>query len=563
MFNTIMVAVQFFFTVVIGMYFFSQLRGQQSSKNGLEADSKKELERLNRMRRISLTEPLTERTRPAALNEIVGQEAGVKALKVALCGPNPQHILIYGPPGIGKTAAARVALEEAKKNEASPFSEESKFIETDATTMRFDERSIADPLIGSVHDPIYQGAGAYGPAGVPQPKEGAVSKAHGGVLFIDEIGELHPVQINKLLKVLEDRKVIFESAYYSEQNKNIPKHIHDIFANGLPADFRLVGATTRNPEDIPPAIRSRCVEIFFRNLEEEDLKKIIDNAVQKLDLELEEEVGEMICRYAQNGRDAVRMLQTLAGVAALEKRRSICVTDVEWVAEMGHYTPRYDFKIQPGRRVGVVNGLAVSGGGSGIVMSIEVTAEKTAKGQGRFTCSGIMETESIQAGSQRLSRTSTAKAAVHNVMTALRMVAGIVVSDYNIHINFPGGMPVDGPSAGIAIFCCCYSSIRNLEIDNSFAFTGEVSIKGLVKPVGGVSAKIEAAKRAGAARVIIPKENDQKSFHNLGIEVIAIERLEELLHLVFGEEAADSAEKVVDIIAAQPQNGIASAEEVK
>ena len=58
------------------------------------------------------------------------------------------------------------------------------------TIMRYDERSIADPLIGSVHDPIYQGAGAYGVAGVPQVKEGAVSKAHGGVLFIDEIGEI-------------------------------------------------------------------------------------------------------------------------------------------------------------------------------------------------------------------------------------------------------------------------------------------------------------------------------------------------------------------------------------
>ncbi len=86
--------------------------------------------------------------------------------------------------------------------------------------MRYDERSIADPLIGSVHDPIYQGAGAYGVAGVPQVKEGAVSKAHGRVLFIDEIGELQNCQINKLLKVLEDRRVMFESAYYSEEKKN-------------------------------------------------------------------------------------------------------------------------------------------------------------------------------------------------------------------------------------------------------------------------------------------------------------------------------------------------------
>ena len=187
-------------------------------------------------------------------------------LKAALCSANPQHVIIYGPPGVGKTAAARVVLEEAKKNPASPFLQDAKFTEIDATTARFDERGIADPLIGSVHDPIYQGAGAMGVAGIPQPKPGAVTKAHGGMLFIDEIGELHPIQMNKLLKVLEDRKVYLESAYYNSEDSNIPHYIHDIFQNGLPADFRLVGATTRSPQELPPALRSRCMEIYFRPL---------------------------------------------------------------------------------------------------------------------------------------------------------------------------------------------------------------------------------------------------------------------------------------------------------
>ena len=73
-------------------------------------------------------------------------------------------------------------------------------MEIDATTLQFDERNIADPLLGSVHDPIYQGAGAFGNAGIPRPRPGAVCEAHGGVLFIDEIGELHPVQMNKLFE---------------------------------------------------------------------------------------------------------------------------------------------------------------------------------------------------------------------------------------------------------------------------------------------------------------------------------------------------------------------------
>jgi len=78
-------------------------------------------------------------------------------------------------------------------------------------------------------------------AGVPQPKPGAVTKAHGGVLFIDEIGELHSIQMNKLLKVLEDRKVFLESAYYSADDRNIPLYIHDIFKNGAPRRFPACG----------------------------------------------------------------------------------------------------------------------------------------------------------------------------------------------------------------------------------------------------------------------------------------------------------------------------------
>lgn len=210
------------FMLVVGSYFWSMMRTQQTNRSVIERESRKELEKLKRMRAISLTEPLSERARPRDLGELIGQEEGLKALRAALCGPNPQHVIIYGPPGVGKTAAARIILEEAKKNPLSPFRPSAVFVEMDGATARFDDRGIADPLIGSVHDPIYQGAGALGVAGIPQPKPGAVTKAHGGILFIDEIGELHPIQMNKLLKVLEDRRVLLESAYYSSEDPNIP-----------------------------------------------------------------------------------------------------------------------------------------------------------------------------------------------------------------------------------------------------------------------------------------------------------------------------------------------------
>ena len=142
---------------------------QKSKTVVIDRENTKEMNNLNKLRQISLTVPLTEKSRPESFDEVIGQEKGIKALKAALCGPNPQHVIIYGPPGVGKTAAARLVLEEAKKSPVSPFNKNAKFVELDATTLRFDERGIADPLIGSVHDPIYQGAGSFGVAGIPQP----------------------------------------------------------------------------------------------------------------------------------------------------------------------------------------------------------------------------------------------------------------------------------------------------------------------------------------------------------------------------------------------------------
>ena len=73
---------------------------------------------------------------------------------------------------MGKTAAARLILEEAKAREESPFRQKAKFVEIDATALQFDERNIADPLLGSVHDPIYQGGGGVLAGGHPPAQTG-------------------------------------------------------------------------------------------------------------------------------------------------------------------------------------------------------------------------------------------------------------------------------------------------------------------------------------------------------------------------------------------------------
>jgi Lon-like ATP-dependent protease len=522
--------IQLFFGVIIGLYFWNLLKGQRTQKISIDKESRKEMEQLRKMRSISLTEPLSEKVRPNSFQDIVGQEDGIKALKAALCGPNPQHVIIYGPPGVGKTAAARLVLEEAKRNQKSPFKPASVFIELDATTARFDERGIADPLIGSVHDPIYQGAGAMGQAGIPQPKQGAVTNAHGGVLFIDEIGELHQIQMNKLLKVLEDRKVFLESAYYHEENTQIPNHIHDIFKNGLPADFRLVGATTRTPSEIPPAIRSRCMEVFFRELNQEEIAKIAKKAAAKVKLEIDETGVDILSNYARNGREAVNIIQTAAGIAITEDRLNIKDEDIEWVIHSSQLTPRMEKKINENSSIGLVNGLAVYGPNSGALLEIEVTVIP-AKDKGSINITGIVEEESIGSSGKSIRRKSMAKGSIENVITVLRSM-GVPANDFDIHVNFPGGVPIDGPSAGIAMATGIYSAIYKIPVDHKVAMTGEIGIHGHVKPIGGVYPKIIAAKKAGAKTVIIPIENKQSILNDIkGIDIITVNHLEEVFEI--------------------------------
>lgn len=541
---------QMLFFLLGAWYFLRSGSRRKGGRDGISMEeNEREMEKLDAMRQVGLTEPLTEQTRPKSLGEIVGQERGIRALRAALCGPNPQHIIIYGPPGVGKTAAARLVLEEAKGRRNSPFSPNAKFVEVDATTLQFDERSIADPLLGSVHDPIYQGAGAFGQMGIPRPQPGAVSEANGGVLFIDEIGELHPIQMNRLLKVLEDRVAKFQSSYYSRENKRIPPYIHEIFQKGLPADFRLIGATTRNPSELPAALRSRCTEIFFDGLRPEAVEQIAADSMERVGLQYEDGLCGKIALYAGGGRDTVRLVQSLASLAEMKGRNWVGSADLEWVAEAGHYQPYPRQKVTAVPRVGVVNGLAVTGGMGGAVLTVEVKMQKSTVPHLQVT--GIVEEEEIRSPHGVSKRKSNARSSAENVLTVLEGY-GFDRSQYAVHINFPGGMPVDGPSAGTAMFLAAYSAFTGATVPGDVALTGEISLTGKILPVGGVTEKLQAAEEASVTRAYIPKANWQGRYERLGLEAVPVEEISELLEMVF----AKKEEKQTGM----PQRGILTAE---
>lgn len=129
-----------------------------------------------------------------------------------------------------------------------------------------------------------------------------------------------------------------------------------------------------------------------------------------------------------------------------------------------------------------------------------------------------------------------AKGSVENVITVLKRM-GLDPAGYDIHINFPGGTPIDGPSAGLAITTAIASALRRIPVDHRIAMTGEIGIHGMVKPVGGVVAKVEAAFQAGATTVLIPKDNWQTLFEGLeGLRVIPVESVGEVFRHVFGPE---------------------------
>ena len=497
----------------------------QEEKAGETPMEQQKRQKLEAMDQISLTQSVMELLRPKTLTDIVGQERAVASLLAKLSSPYPQHLILYGPPGVGKTTAARLVLEAAKKRKLSPFGPEAPFVETDGTTLRWDPRDLTNPLLGSVHDPIYQGARRdLADTGVPEPKPGLVTDAHGGILFIDEIGEMDTILQNKLLKVLEDKRAFFESAYYDPTDEKVPAYIRKLFEEGAPADFVLIGATTRDASSINPALRSRCAEIYFEPLTPEHIQTIVNNAVQRLNAQLAEGAAALISEYTIEGRKAINILADAYSLA-LERDEQVLITkeDIYKVAQVSRLSPYVTKKASDKCQVGHVFGLGVAGY-LGSVIEIEAIAfpaHEKGKGTVRFN-----ET----AGSM-------AKDSVFNAASVVRKLTGQDIHDYDLHINVIGGGNIDGPSAGTAILTAIISAITDKAIRQDTAITGEISLQGKVRPVGGVFEKAYGARQAGISRLIIPQENAKDiPAHHLGLEIYPVDTAQEALELLMEKE---------------------------
>ena len=549
---------------------------------------KKKREDLEALERIHLTQSVMELLRPQSFDEIVGQEHAVRSLMAKLSSPYPQHLILYGPPGVGKTTAARLVLEAAKKRAISPFAECAPFVETDGTTLRWDPRDMTNPLLGSVHDPIYQGAQkSLADSGVPEPKPGLVTDAHGGILFIDEIGEMDEMLQNKLLKVLEDKRAYFESAYYDPDDKRVPPYIRKLFEEGAPADFVLIGATTRDADHINPALRSRCAEIYFEPLTPAHILTIVENAARRLNVRLADGAAQLISEYTIEGRKAINILADAYSLALnrlsdaeIERIVSRETSDEEkkdTVPEAASCEAVEENAKENVSRETVGDAPAVTGQSNPVVsretsLQIRVTKDdiyevaqvsrlyqfgrKKASdipAVGRVFGLGVsgflgslIEIEAVAfpavekgKGSVRFNETagSMAKDSVFNAASVMRQLTGRDIHDYDIHVNVIGGGNIDGPSAGTAILAAIVSAVTGAAIRQDVAVTGEISLQGEMKPVGGVFEKAYGARQAGISTLIIPWENKKDiPEEHLGLTIHRLKKAEEAFAVLFADD---------------------------
>ena len=549
---------------------------------------KKKREDLEALERIHLTQSVMELLRPQSFDEIVGQERAVRSLMAKLSSPYPQHLILYGPPGVGKTTAARLVLEAAKKRAISPFAECAPFVETDGTTLRWDPRDMTNPLLGSVHDPIYQGAQkSLADSGVPEPKPGLVTDAHGGILFIDEIGEMDEMLQNKLLKVLEDKRAYFESAYYDPDDKRVPPYIRKLFEEGAPADFVLIGATTRDADHINPALRSRCAEIYFEPLTPAHILTIVENAARRLNVRLADGAAQLISEYTIEGRKAINILADAYSLALnrlsdaeIERIVSRETSDEEkkdTVPEAASCEAVEENAKENVSRETVGDAPAVTGQSNPVVsretsLQIRVTKDdiyevaqvsrlyqfgrKKASdipAVGRVFGLGVsgflgslIEIEAVAfpavekgKGSVRFNETagSMAKDSVFNAASVMRQLTGRDIHDYDIHVNVIGGGNIDGPSAGTAILAAIVSAVTGAAIRQDVAVTGEISLQGEMKPVGGVFEKAYGARQAGISTLIIPWENKKDiPEEHLGLTIYRLKKAEEAFAVLFADD---------------------------
>ncbi|MGC8646127.1 MAG: ATP-dependent protease LonB [Thermoplasmata archaeon] len=431
-------------------------------------------------------------------------------------------------------------------------------------------------LLGDVrHDP-FQSGGLETPAHV-RVEAGAIHKAHRGVLFIDEINLLRPESQQALLTAMQEKK--FAITGQSERSAGAL-----VQTEPVPCDFILVAAGNLDSlQGMHPALRSRIrgygYEIYMNTSmedNEENRKNLIrfvaqevvkDGKIPHFDkMAVAEIIKEAQRRAGRRGRLTLRMrelgglIRAAGDIAKTEKSDVVRVEHVikakqankpleqKIVDRMLDQKKSYNTFLTEGYLVGTVNGLAVYSANSGMSefsgMVLPIVAEVTPaqnKNQGKIIATGKLG--------------EIAKEAVQNVSALIKKYSGEDISNLDVHIQFIGTYEgVEGDSASVSIATAVISALENIPIDQSVAMTGSITIRGYVLPVGGVTAKVEAAIDAGLKKVIIPYSNKDDvildEMHEGKITIVHAKTILDVLEesLVHGQEKENLIKRISDVI---------------
>ncbi|WP_267642489.1 ATP-dependent protease LonB [Haloarchaeobius amylolyticus] len=418
----------------------------------------------------------------------------------------------------------------------------------------------AGALLGDVrHDP-FQSGGMETPSH-DRVEPGAIHKANKGVLFIDEINTLDIRSQQKLMTAIQEGE--FSITGQSERSSGAM-----VQTEPVPCDFIMVAAGNLDAmENMHPALRSRIkgygYEVYMDDTIEDTpemrrkyarfvaqevakdgrLPSFTRDAVEEIILEARRRAGRKghLTLELRNLGGLVRVSGDIARAEDKEftdrqdvlraKRRSRSI-EQQLADDYIERRKDYELTVSSGDVVGRVNGLAVMGEDSGIVLPV-MAEVVPAQGQGKVIATGKLQ--------------EMAEEAVQNVSAIIKKFSDEDISEKDIHIQFvqAGQQGVDGDSASITVAAAVISALEDVPVDQSMAMTGSLSVRGDVLPVGGVTHKIEAAAKAGLDRVIIPKANEQdvmiEDEYKEQIEIIPVSHISEVLEVALvGETEKDS-----------------------
>ena len=427
-----------------------------------------------------------------------------------------QPILCFvGPPGVGKTSLGRSIAESLGR----------KFVRVSLGGVR-DEAEIRGhrrTYIGALPGRIIQ---TMKRAGTANP-----------LFMLDEIDKLYSDfrgdPASAMLEVLDPEQNYAFSDHYLE----------------LPFDLsKVMFVTTANTlGTIPPPLLDRMEVIEFPGyIEEEKLeianrylipRQIEENGVDELNLTFEPDAVRRIIReYTYEAgvrnleREIGRVSRKIARMKAEGRKYPITIIADSIDKFLG---PQQVFQTEAERtdEVGVVTSLAWTENG-GEIMPVEVAV---LEGKGGLQMTGQMGDVMQESGQAALTYIKSRGAQLNIDLDVFERM--------DIHVHMPeGGIPKDGPSAGITMATAIISALTGRPVFKHIGMTGEITLRGRILPIGGVREKVLAAHRAGLKTVILPEKNmkdltDLPKTAKSELKIIPVKHMDEVLQIALAKEA--------------------------